>query len=213
MNQSDDEEKGFQVRMMGDIYRSASRVLMWLGKANNATLRDFIPHVLASKQLKHSANDWRSYGQLTRKDIEAYKILPKISMSDSSEYDAFWYVASNPYFRRLWIIQEVALAKEALLFCDYWCISWESFEEAFNFLFGELDLFASQKIGTGVNRHIYSLISTARRVSLNERPSFLRLMYIHALSQASDPRDKVFGLKELAADAEHIEIVGTQAPA
>ncbi|EOA84348.1 uncharacterized protein SETTUDRAFT_61258, partial [Exserohilum turcica Et28A] len=31
INQKDDEEKGWQVAMMGDIYRKASKVFAWLG--------------------------------------------------------------------------------------------------------------------------------------------------------------------------------------
>ncbi|KAM0799987.1 heterokaryon incompatibility protein-domain-containing protein, partial [Usnea florida] len=35
INQSDDEEKGFQVALMGDIYRSASRTWVWLGEESD----------------------------------------------------------------------------------------------------------------------------------------------------------------------------------
>jgi hypothetical protein len=208
INQSDDDEKSSQVRMMGDIYRGAARVLRWLGRADNqniGALEDFIEAILASKRLKHSANDLRPYGQLSRENINAYKIPPTTSVSHPREYTGFWYVASNPYFRTLWIIQEVALAKKALLFCDYWYITWESFVEAFDFLYKELNLFGSWET-RGANNFIYPLSSTATRISSKATPPLLHLIYIHDHSRASDPRDKVFGLKGLAADAADVEI-------
>ncbi|KAF1846094.1 HET-domain-containing protein, partial [Cucurbitaria berberidis CBS 394.84] len=37
INQNDNSEKGFQVRMMREIYAKASRVIVWLGKDTKAT--------------------------------------------------------------------------------------------------------------------------------------------------------------------------------
>ena len=41
INQDDDEEKGYQVSMMGDIYKTATTVLIWLGDDENTFARSW----------------------------------------------------------------------------------------------------------------------------------------------------------------------------
>jgi hypothetical protein len=40
INQKDNEEKAQQVEMMGDIYSSASRTVIWLGESERVTRLD-----------------------------------------------------------------------------------------------------------------------------------------------------------------------------
>jgi hypothetical protein len=52
INQADDEEKSWQVRMMGDVYRNADRVLIWLGLAEDGSI-PFYP-----RRPEHDAKDF-----------------------------------------------------------------------------------------------------------------------------------------------------------
>ncbi|KAG4436713.1 hypothetical protein IFR05_007796 [Cadophora sp. M221] len=206
INQTDDEEKSWQVRMMGDIYRNAERVLIWLGPALDesiATLEHFIPQLLKAKALKRAAGNFRSYHQLGYAELKAFE-LPSMSFH-SRQYEAFMEITRNPYLRRTWIIQELVMAKEPILVSDYWTMPWESFHEAFAFLEGEMDLI-SPKGTLDAYLYISGLSSTAELFSSHAPSPFLRLLSVHGHSQASDPRDKVFALKGLATDADSIEI-------
>jgi hypothetical protein len=120
INQTDDEEKSWQVRIMGDVYRDADPVLIWLGWAKDKSIADlerFIPRLLEAKALKCPAHDFRSYRQLRRAELEAFK-MPCIG-SHSRQYEAFMEIARSTYLRRTWIIQESAMAKEQILVSDY----------------------------------------------------------------------------------------------
>lgn len=80
LNQSDSEEKGQQIRRMGEIYSGATEVIVWLGPdtASMAWTRD-------------------------RK-------------AEGSQ-DAATRILELPYWRRAWIVQELALAQRALVTC------------------------------------------------------------------------------------------------
>ncbi|KAL5327044.1 hypothetical protein ACEPPN_004734 [Leptodophora sp. 'Broadleaf-Isolate-01'] len=206
INQEDDEEKSWQVRIMGDVYREADRVLIWLGLVKNESIADlerFIPQLLEAKGLKHATRDFRSYYQLRRAELKAFK-MPSIG-THNRQYEAFMEIARSTYLRRTWIIQEFAMAKEQILVSDYWTIPWKSFEEAFTFLDFEMRII-NHNATNNASRYIYQLSLTAERASSHALYPFLHLLSAYHQSQASDPRDKVFALKGLVTDADDIRI-------
>ncbi|KAG0649120.1 Heterokaryon incompatibility protein [Hyphodiscus hymeniophilus] len=116
INQADDVERSMQVPMMGKIYRSASSVIIWLGEeAEESELAlDFIPRVTDLAKFDHIIKDQASTRQ--------------------------WYALSRlmnrPWFSRRWVVQELAFAKDAWLFCGDREIDWASFADAAT-LFGK----------------------------------------------------------------------------
>ena len=91
INQNDLTERGRQVQLMGDLYRSAVRVLIWLGPSTVAT--DHAMEMLG-----------------TAKIVEV-----QLSLLAGEESSALTDWCENPYWSRIWIIQEVLLARTALL--------------------------------------------------------------------------------------------------
>ncbi|KAF4926568.1 Heterokaryon incompatibility protein 6, OR allele [Colletotrichum viniferum] len=98
INQGNDEEKGHQVAMMGDIYSSASLVAASLGSGESL---GNVRKVLAS-----------------RSDYEIGKLRER--------FDRL------PYFDRVWIIQEIVLAKDIAIFYGLERLSWSEFVHIVN---------------------------------------------------------------------------------
>ena len=98
INQSDTSERNAQVRLMGKIYTNATKVLIWLGEHNDYT--DIAFHLL--EDLAHGA----TIANLQRH--EPIKYLTATSLLT---------IFTRPWFERLWVLQEVILAREADMIC------------------------------------------------------------------------------------------------
>ena len=99
INQADIEEKNSQVSFMGDIYRRASKVLIWLGPESyrKDALDDFY---LRTRDLwsEHSrcAGFWPKEVDIVAADIEFWRQLTAL--------------CRRPYWFRVWVLQEILLA-------------------------------------------------------------------------------------------------------
>ncbi|PMD15734.1 HET-domain-containing protein [Hyaloscypha hepaticicola] len=116
INQSDPVEKSQQVPMMGKIYHRARSVLVWLGEeANDSDLAlSFIPQV----------TDLSRFDRIIHDQGSTHK----------------WYALSKmmnrPWFSRRWVVQELAFAREAKVYCGNGSVDWALFADAAT-LFGQ----------------------------------------------------------------------------
>lgn len=99
INQNDVEERNQQVSIMDSIYRGAAVVHVWLGKGDSDT-----DLALTCCQRWHQTERLESEKPLKTADVE------RIASS-------LLQIATRPYWRRVWIVQEVALARCPLLVC------------------------------------------------------------------------------------------------
>lgn len=107
INQKDDEEKNIQVARMGDVYRKATKVVVWLGPGT--TQSD-----LAIDSLERLARDLKPISY-----IPEYWELQELGLSDydSEIWSAFGDLYRRKWFGRLWVFQEAVLAPEIQVFC------------------------------------------------------------------------------------------------
>lgn len=121
INQTDNEERSSQVRMMPAIYRIARKVLMWLGKDSPAIEKAFetIPSVL-SAWTQLSPSDIFKCGSHERAEI-CEKIIAVADGGKPYTVEAGCGVAAllgRSYFTRAWIYQEIVLAGDrGLVLC------------------------------------------------------------------------------------------------
>lgn len=113
INQSDDDEKSRQIRMMGDIYNQAATVCVWLGKESPASraAMDFLHSILMPGFC------W-DFG----------------SGSISSHWNALSYLLKRPWFGRLWVVQEISASRSAIVHCGGQYIHWDDFSAAIGLL-------------------------------------------------------------------------------
>ena len=108
INQRDVLENGVQVALMRRIYEEAAGTIVWLGPADERTLLAKGAIALIYRE----ASDW----WLTM----AMNLHWETSINDpqiSAKFDALNALLMRMRFRRIWIIQEVARAKEVQVFC------------------------------------------------------------------------------------------------
>lgn len=100
IRQDDAEEKGRQVHMIGWIFRSARKVPVWVGE--------------------HASNS-----EVLFQDPPGPQSQQDFSLGESLKRILAWGdFIERPYWTRLWIVQEVCLAKEVIIHCGHSSASW-----------------------------------------------------------------------------------------
>ncbi|KAI8315340.1 hypothetical protein K4K61_002052 [Colletotrichum sp. SAR11_59] len=102
IDQSTHGERNQQVMIMGDIYRSASQVVVWLGVAADDS------HLV----FEHL------------KDKSAKKSWPNVAKPTPRLRRAWLALITRPWFFRTWVIQEVALSRKAVVMCGEDAAPW-----------------------------------------------------------------------------------------
>ncbi|KAH7078794.1 heterokaryon incompatibility protein-domain-containing protein [Paraphoma chrysanthemicola] len=159
IDQRNDVEKSHQVQLMSTIYSSASQVLAYLAPTSPSKRRGV-------KTALELLNDLSSSHQV----------------SSCFQVNSFIDLITLPYWRRVWILQEIGLAKLVTLVTEDACADWTS--SAAGALLGQCQAFGEAPSGAltwapGVQReelHLLDALCKSRN------------------SLATDPRDKVFAL-------------------
>jgi Heterokaryon incompatibility protein (HET) len=220
INQADVEERNQQVRQMGSIYRQADEVWAWLGEAAYH-IRAAFPLLPTLSTLSKELNE-RSRDQLV-------KLIRDSNSKDLQAWQALADLFSRSLWRRTWVAQEVALAKTVIIFCG------REFSTSLDLITGFLDVFvlivdtiiALQREGKDPHSHFVILrpcgaysygvgrLIEIRRLSLNEASnSLLNLLKLVRRLDATDPRDKIYGVLGLidATSSPLIEIDYAKSP-
>jgi Heterokaryon incompatibility protein (HET) len=108
INQKDVDERNTQVARMGRIFHNAAKVLVWLGQVADDS--DFLfEHIKPRHDWRY---DWA--GPLDRRSL-----LVLLAFD------------GRPYWKRVWIIQELLSARSIDLFCGSKCISMDTYRWGF----------------------------------------------------------------------------------
>jgi hypothetical protein len=119
INQEDLDEKNKQVALMGDIYSQASEVIVWLGEGERNTEEAF-------EFVKKNANTGNlSFNPMSEGDVVA--VLGGQNPDLKQYWDAFDTLSSLVYFTRMWIVQEVLLAKVLTIWYGNTDMPWNTF--------------------------------------------------------------------------------------
>jgi hypothetical protein len=118
INQEDGAEKAVQVAEMRRIYYQAEHVIVWLGVAEDDS--DFLLDNI------ETFVEWglkvRYYGFTP--DQEEYKLL---NLPPDNLCLTLGRFLARPWFHRVWVVQEMILAKEAVLVCGNRFVEWNTF--------------------------------------------------------------------------------------
>ncbi|KAM7210060.1 hypothetical protein V8F06_014555 [Rhypophila decipiens] len=105
----------------------------------------------------------------------------------------FFTIFCRPWFSRLWIIQEVVLAKNPIFLCGRSQITWDHLIKAFDYT----GLLGIQALATGLDT-IHAL-KNCRDLHSARTPLLLAKLLVRTQScKATDPRDKIYGILGLA---------------
>jgi hypothetical protein len=189
INQIDVTERNNQVAIMGEIYASATDVFIWLGPAD-----EYSDDAFATISAGHTENG----------DIRQTLCSFYLQITD------------RPWFSRVWIMQELALATvDPWVICGTKRQPWSVFTQAWDSLapslFAEMGL---DRTTGGANEEDDVMTKTKldtlndmRRKLIQERSMNLRqLLIISRTSLASEPRDRIYGLRSMLSAEERSKI-------
>ncbi|KAL8870671.1 MAG: hypothetical protein Q9174_003335 [Haloplaca sp. 1 TL-2023] len=199
IDQQNTEERGQQVGMMGAIYQKASGVVIWLGESSNDSKMALTLLRYLSSRVKI---DWQRQKVISMTDGETDLTRHKIELPFGEEqWRSILAFLQRPWFHRLWIWQEVLLAKTATIYCGYDTCKWNDFRKAILALQSkEPPKNMSKDWQTpydDVLHHIYHL--TCRRPFKGD---FLSWTERTERCKYSDPRDRIYALLHVIDRAE-----------
>jgi hypothetical protein len=191
INQDDNEEKSFQVPLMGRIFGLASRVIMWQGPPNGPMI-DFFRQI----------GRYYSQTDINEKGGEG-SILDFLTVA---QLNAFF---ANPYWRRVWIIQEMVLARDGILRCGTYSLHYNQVlaacKAAFDLLGPEIHLEENWFLTTAAI--LMSIRGSHKQASRSLGHVLLDVHNTKRRWGSTDPRDNVYGLLGLASDTKELGII------
>lgn len=131
IDQDDPDERSSQVQLMRDIYKCARRVVVWLGDETYWSNRLFV--FLRSMD---KARGWVPGNEDSEKAFRRSRAeLQKTLSTDQDvrrivERGLYGDLAQCPFWSRIWIVQEVAVAPDVLVQCGTDEVSWVDFSNA-----------------------------------------------------------------------------------
>jgi hypothetical protein len=165
IDQTNIDERNHQVSLMSRIYSQAAGVVVYLGEsADNSDLAiEFI--------------------------MECYDPSPNTTSLSFPKSDTLMDALRNfflrPWFTRVWVIQEVFLSTEKIIYCGNKDLSWSAMENFKHYLANTRLLF----------RLPYVVSTSNRRYKYESREELLLKALLDSRHcEATDPRDKVYSL-------------------
>jgi hypothetical protein len=255
INQKDLEERSYQVSLMGEIYSSASEVLIWLGDSisdedgslesspgiledgkDTKWLRENIGQVFRCSAFpNHESEALAAFGTLHLLSVDEHWTDKPLFIADgegryhiAENYVLAWQATLKlfqlPWWSRVWVVQELVLSGNATLVLGSVSAPWELISE---FCYSYLkhlppgacchssttwkmssDLWADIVLMRLTVWSFYT--SRTAMVQPRSKPphsAFLEFLWLLRHKEASDPRDKVYGLLGLLHGERHSFLV------
>lgn len=208
INQDDIPERGSQVGIMGQVYAKASAVVVWLGPSDAVTLEavEFLKTI------------FQGY---IRSTLTTKGHLPFADTLDAEEWNKVVYpklirVLSHffnyPWFRRVWVVQELWLSQKAVICCGDETLTWESVMLA-NYWMNDAEGGGFAGISQEPLPSLWSSIAEKQNIASarsssspgcdatpSSRMKILDLVLDGLVLRATDPRDKIFALLGLGEE-------------
>jgi hypothetical protein len=137
IDQSSIAEKNMQVPLMRTIYSQATRVLIWLGEEadNSGAAFALLKRWAAAVEAACETEQALGYGEETGRPPPLRLVLRHgrdLNLFDELGRDAIAALVGRDYWRRVWVVQEVVLARTRVLLCGRDEIAWEHFHRGLN---------------------------------------------------------------------------------
>lgn len=199
INQTNLKERSHQVQQMGEIYKQADRVIFWLGSGTdeiNLFMKSM--ELLQRESIHHECKSW------SREDDRWKTLWGKIQLKLSFSYEkstledlqrqGLMILLDRPWFRRVWILQEVANAKSALLCCGTRSVSTRVFA------------IAPLMLNVSPSAHCQAVLDIMpglwrETTWWRKSNSLYTLLKMFGTSEATESRDLIYALRGISSDA------------
>ncbi|EXL76500.1 hypothetical protein FOPG_08773 [Fusarium oxysporum f. sp. conglutinans race 2 54008] len=183
INQDDIQERNSQVPQMRSIYSLAKSVLVWLGPDADGSGHALHTLVYFAAQVEFSIDE--TYGDAPKAQEKTWWD-PRVPLPWNKEtWASITALFQRPYFRRVWVLQEVMLASNAIVQCGYDTAPWTSVRKAMLVLVEKPAL--EPELFEFLNRYRSGILAEVAR-------NVPRILLWARSRQCTDPRDRVYGL-------------------
>lgn len=192
INQNDINEKSHQILKMRQIYAQAQLVTVWLGPERENSKKAF-QMIRKISQQRENSGEWIQNSLLTRKN--------------STEWRALYHMLRRSWWRRIWIIQEMVAAKDAVVFCGPDQLDTSSISGCLDVLIKQQRIqrpLLLKQESLVLEYGTFSLAGTYFHREPWENDSLLRTLYKTGPASCSDSRDKIYAILNLASDSSEI---------
>ncbi len=225
INQQDEDEKKQQIPMMSDIYGRAGLVYLWLGEEQSHTSRA-LSFVRASLRCQLFLQQ-QAAAAAPRSDYESYALRLASSLDSASAAAAMQEFFGRAYWGRVWVLQEVAYASNAVVICGRYKLPfselcWASYFWRFvlgssftpkgstifwNYGLERFDMFREVALGYSArSQNDYQVLLAAHGdaasralldIYMPRNENLFDLFIATSLFKATDPRDRFYALLNL----------------
>jgi len=195
INQNDIEERNHQVPLMRTIYKSAERVIAWLGEAEEGS--DVITGLWLFKELASTAITYDN------DELVIDHVQDATSFAWAS-FKAVLAIQDRPWWNRRWVVQEAVLPENLWLFCGSFILMWEEFMIGMD-LWEKICLKAGPDALQAANfcmvkiHQIRQARDNAHRLEGNH-PTLIQLLQNFRRLKQKLPHDSLYALHGLASD-------------
>lgn len=208
INQADFGERNHQVGQMAELYSSAQRVIVWLGPSEDGSddLLDFIGQdagSLISFELRQLLDKFHKRGGPVTNEEGEY-----LWQHVYHHVIALPPILVRPYWYRLWVIQEICLAKEVFVCVGSKAISWDWLIYCAETLLRCLKYREIEGLEMLFHYRIHTLNQSREELlkPLSKRLTWWSVFYYVEQCECSDPRDKFYGMMALVREPLRVEI-------
>ncbi|KAG4436129.1 hypothetical protein IFR05_008408 [Cadophora sp. M221] len=193
LNQTDHIEKRVQVGLMGEIYRQATKVHVWLGDSLRWRKG---PHPLGQLKDPNGFSKLMGFFRFTALEKSSHDEGTFLQTPSSRVFQGEKELVSSlqmflhaPWFQRRWTIQEASLNRHTIVRYGRSKILWEDMSAALGIL--------------NSNMALDHVASTSRETALairSQTGTILDLLYKHHEALCFDPRDRITALLSVATN-------------
>lgn len=219
INQDDLAERAIQVSIMDTIYEKAVNVLVWSGMEDEFTNDAFntierLSQIPRERHVEITLADWYDQDRALARLAGPGQTLTPYSWAGLVAF------LNRPLFSRVWIVQEVSLARNVVLLCGTRTLPWSMISKTLAFLTttGWHDQISADFLRineklvaspgpyrilmqSNANLGMPAIYMESTRRGIIERGHkvlFRHLINVHRCCKASDPRDMIYALLGIA---------------
>lgn len=180
IDQSNNAERTHQVGLMAEIFSRANCVIVWLGPSYGDS-------DLAMQSLRKSECYWTTKNRMATLWAKPHAV-------------GLVGLCVRPYWRRLWVFQELALAKRAIVMCGHIVVPYESVE---SFLMLARTIRPRPRAAERIEHAAFigspALLMAQEKQALPYKTPLWDLISATQALRCAEPRDKVYALLGVAS--------------
>lgn len=204
VNQADILERGSQINMMRDIYKSSEGTIIWLGPSIPGTL-PMMGLVETLSRLHDENIGLDGVRQRRPYTLDEYNST-NLPQPEHPSWSALGSVLSRPWFARCWVIQEAALSKiTPQMLCGSHLLSWKKTLSTAVWL--ETMCYECTPLSSTIPPLALRALRLLDRLRRTGPPwDMTTMLNMSAYLKCSEPQDHIYSLVGLAGEAEESEL-------